>query len=799
MTHGISFQEALAGFSRHNFIGRTEQLALFERNLTARKPLFLIMAVSGQGGVGKSTLLKQLRRIAEDHQRLTALVNEDQVGVPATLAALAGQLAEAGQPCPTFDERYHTYREMRQEVEADPQAPTGLWDFALRSAAKITMKSLRRVPIAGEAAEVLLTEEAENVVAEQASLAAAYLAQKFKNKTDRRLLEETEAALTGYFLSDLNKISARQPVILFFDTYEKTAPYLDGWLRHLLRGTFGEFSAHTSFVIAGRYPLGQAWTFAQNAIQPVELQPFTETEARDYLAGAGITDEAQIAEMLKLSERLPVLLALLTATPGGIDLEVAGDAVERFLQGATSAQREMALAASIPRFFNRDILAVVLDEAAIDAAFDWLSGTEFVRAGADSWRYHDVVRPLMQRYLRHRSPAQFERLHSQMAAYYQDKLAPFTETQRDDDTWRTYETERAYHHLSQNPTLHLTETLAAYLEYFEDGGEALRRAYAELVAQVGYETQSANTETWGQRLEHLIAPFEDELDEAAAKEAIAAASALCALGIEQVGFKGIAYFTRGRLYYRIKDNTAALVDFDKSVELQPENSSNYYSRGMTYYRLGNYEAALTNFNEAVELQPENDAHYRWRGMAHYRLGNYEVALSDLDKAVELLPEGSYNYHWQGIVHHHLENYEIALANFDKAVELRMENGPHYNWRGRIQHQLKNYEAALTDFDKAVELQPEEGWNHHRRGRVHYELKNYEVALAAFDKAVVLMPKSGANYYWRGRVYYRLENYEAALSDLNKAIEINPKKLSRYAWRGPWPLMNRIKRRPTLTT
>ena len=70
---------------------------------------------------------------------------------------------------------------MRQEVEADPQAPTGLWDFALRSAAKITMKSLCRVPIAGEAAS-----------------------------------------------------------------------YLDSWLRHLLNGKFGDFSAQTSFVIAGR-------------------------------------------------------------------------------------------------------------------------------------------------------------------------------------------------------------------------------------------------------------------------------------------------------------------------------------------------------------------------------------------------------------------------------------------------------------------------------------------------------------------------------------------------------------------
>ncbi|HZA29667.1 MAG TPA: hypothetical protein VE735_08865 [Gammaproteobacteria bacterium] len=52
-----SFQELLAEYSEEIFVGRTEQSALFEKAITAARPPFLILGVSGQGGVGKTTLL----------------------------------------------------------------------------------------------------------------------------------------------------------------------------------------------------------------------------------------------------------------------------------------------------------------------------------------------------------------------------------------------------------------------------------------------------------------------------------------------------------------------------------------------------------------------------------------------------------------------------------------------------------------------------------------------------------------------------------------------------------------------
>ena len=495
-----SFQDLLSDFSAEVFVGRSEQLALFEKALTTSPPPFLILDISGQGGVGKTTLLEQFGRVAKRYDVPTALANEDQTSVPATLAEFAHQVGEAGRTFKTFDERYRKYRELKEQVEADPNAPKGLFDFALRSAARIGFRAFKkRIPLAEEATEVLLSPDAEEVIVEQTSVFANYVAQKFTNKDEKVLLLETDSELTRYFLADLNKHAQSSRIVLLFDTYEKTASYLETWLLDLLGGKFGTFSGNVLFGIAGRYPLGQAWTRFRRAIRQIELQEFTETEAREYLARSGITDEGQAVQHLKLSHRLPILLALLISAPGDVPSDVSGDAVERFLQGATPEQREAALIASVPRFFNQDILAIILQSETAISAFDWLSQAAFVRPGVQGWSYHEVVRSMMLRYFHMRSAQHYMETHGKLAEYYTSRIQGTElpeDKRRENEAWRTYDMERLYHRLSQNPLPGLGEILGRFLEDRWQENKSTLQRWVQLLAQVSDETYEATLKTW---------------------------------------------------------------------------------------------------------------------------------------------------------------------------------------------------------------------------------------------------------------------------------------------------------------
>src|SRR5258707_15095019 len=88
--------------SRKNIVSRTGELLFFVQNiLKPEEPTHNIISISGQGGVGKSTLLA--RFIAETHTPtfqghcLTALVDERQTSAVSIMQEFADQLRLEGE------------------------------------------------------------------------------------------------------------------------------------------------------------------------------------------------------------------------------------------------------------------------------------------------------------------------------------------------------------------------------------------------------------------------------------------------------------------------------------------------------------------------------------------------------------------------------------------------------------------------------------------------------------------------------------------------------------------------------
>jgi tetratricopeptide (TPR) repeat protein len=768
-----SLQDILKRRQQEEFVGREEQLIFFRRNLRyepdAEHRRFVIN-ISGQGGVGKTWLLRRFRKIAEEFAAVTAYADETEDDVPSVMGRIAEQFDARGHPLKTFTERYKVYRQRRQEIEADPDAPQGFPAFLGRTLAKGGLRLARHVPIGGVAAD-LVDEEA---FASLAGDFASYVARKIGNRDEVRLVLEPVEILTPLFLADLRKVAKEHPLALFCDTYERTGGFLDPWLRDLLEGRHGDIPVSIVLVIAGRDELDRNhWAPYEGLLARRPLEPFTKEEAHDYLARKDITDQQVMEVIFQLSGRLPLLVATLAAErPDDLTKvgDPSGEAVERFLWWAEDPrQRQVALDAALPRLLNQDVLAVLVGEKEADALFTWLRGMPFIEKQGDGWTYHDVVRTQMLRYKRQEAPQGWANLHRKLAEYYEGLrggLGLDREAGRKHLTWQAYAVEALYHRLCQTPQKHLLAALTDFVLALREQ-RAFARRWAEAIHAAGADSGSDDVQFWGQSLVAGTQAYEEQRHQAV----LEMFAALLEKARLEADGRAVALASRGATYLWMGEYAAALADLNQALELDPDDVWAIAHRGATYRQMREYPAALADLDRALELKPN----YVWaiatRGATYRRIGDFAAALADLDRAIELDPNAVWAILNRGDVYRRMGEYKAALADFNRAIELNPNNAWAITRRGVIYWSLKQYPEALADLNQAIEFEPNYAWGFAVRGFTYGVLGQYPAALADLDRAIELVPNEAGVHYGRGLLHLAMSVPDQAEADLSQAIRL----------------------------
>ena len=165
------------------------------------------------------------------------------------------------------------------------------------------------------------------------------------------------------------------------------------------------------------------------------------------------------------------------------------------------------------------------------------------------------------------------------------------------------------------------------------------------------------------------------------------------------------YFKKGNYKYSLKDYIGAINDFDKSIELNPQEAIYYNYRGVSEFELKDYHGAITDFTKAIELNPQKASNYNNRGVVKHRLGDYEGATYDYEQAIGIDSQSPNPYMWRGFTKYNQGDPESAILNYDKAINLNSQYADAYSKRCFAKYDLKDYYGAITDFVQAVAYKP----------------------------------------------------------------------------------------------
>ena len=268
------------------------------------------------------------------------------------------------------------------------------------------------------------------------------------------------------------------------------------------------------------------------------------------------------------------------------------------------------------------------------------------------------------------------------------------------------------------------------------------------------------------------------------------------------------YVSRAKAYFANEQIGQAMVDINKSLQLDPNNMDIYLLLADVYYALGDQENIASTLNRAVEINSLDARPIVKLAELNFLQQNFNLAIGYVDKALGLSSYNPRAYFVKGMCYmaakqdtvNALKNFQLASeqdANFYDPVEqisrIYAVQQPPYTLDYLRKAQQQFPDMPTTRYELALYLQshgePEEALLHYdtllmerpdnyivlyNKGYVNYVyLENNEVALDYFNQALSMNPSYLDAYYNKGRVLEQMGDYSQAMEIYKEVLKRQP--------------------------
>ena len=209
------------------------------------------------------------------------------------------------------------------------------------------------------------------------------------------------------------------------------------------------------------------------------------------------------------------------------------------------------------------------------------------------------------------------------------------------------------------------------------------------------------------------------------------------------------------------------------VQPQPQTP---FIVGMSYFSRGQYDEAIIEFEKSIELDASHTESYYYLGQCYLQKGIIEYNNKNILKAYSLYRKAN-------------ELSEQVIPKYEKIIEDNPEDLNSYLRLGYI-YEVRSIVPFINDYDKAMKYYLKalsldavsESKNrgiyiylNTRVGSIYYQMKDYLQAIEHLGKAVSIFPyrDNVEAYYYLGLSYDKIGEKEKAREYFSRVIESAP--------------------------
>lgn len=240
--------------------------------------------------------------------------------------------------------------------------------------------------------------------------------------------------------------------------------------------------------------------------------------------------------------------------------------------------------------------------------------------------------------------------------------------------------------------------------------------------------------------------------------------------IEKWSYKTFTYTLKGDIYFNEKkDMMLAAKYYTKSIRVSPTAYA-HIQRGKVYIENKKYSEALEDFNRSLEIEPENNNALYYKGYINYINNDINKALIYLNSSIGF--EKSIDAMLlRGKCLIKSKRLSEGISDFTSVIELDHNNPEAYISRADALKNLNMYDDAIKDYKKASLINKEYiSESYYNIGSILSLKGKSKQAIYYYSKSIENGAPNYEVYLKRSEELSKIGEYNDAVNDIENAVE-----------------------------
>ena len=205
---------------------------------------------------------------------------------------------------------------------------------------------------------------------------------------------------------------------------------------------------------------------------------------------------------------------------------------------------------------------------------------------------------------------------------------------------------------------------------------------------------------------------------------------------------------------QVATHFASIDEYSARISQNPNDADAYLGRAIDYMLVQDFSAALRDYDKVVELQPDAVIAYFNRAVVRYKQMQYE----DSNRKAEILDMPTttgttMNFSFGGRISSPAQSNNLPVREIED------------------KERAYNHELITRDYDKCIQLNPEFVYAYFNRANLRCALRDYRAAIQDYTEAIERDPEFAEAYFNRGLARLSQGDTNRGIADLSKAGEL----------------------------